>query len=591
MKIHLGKIGSYVLLIVVLAGVLVAGLFLVVYMVNQPIHPRVMTQLPPDPETVVAPDVKAAAINYSDKENDNGTITRTFTMGNSQYLTDKGKYAAINTAIVKTSGEYQYENTTNAFKTYFKNDGQAEDLIQNNFSGRTASFSFINAQKTSAKVEKNTVTYPAILAGFDAVYTVTENGMREELVAEKKTIVDSISQKIKLNGVYYKQEKDGSITFHDAGTKNLVFVIPAPVMYEKNDMAKNNFGLHLEISGDSGRYVISKVIDATGKKWLETATYPVAIDFSTQTLNFSNGQLTMEFFQLDYTPPTCYTPYVNSIFRAGKGPGGNRYQSYFSFDTSSIDNGASVISADLTIYLYSQLNQQYARIYSQADLWSSGVMPGAVCPTGWFNDGAPGSAHRESDILLNGLPNSDSDCAFNNSSCQRHVNVWGGSVSGTGHTQFIVPFFGNPADGELLYLYSSLSSSSLQPSLSVTYVTGKPILQNVRALAPGQLTFTLIDNSDWEDLWAVERSSDGNWPGTTICNNTFDGGVRTGSGTADCIISGTHYATYTCATTSGGINGSCTITDLFANTTPLPNHQYYYRAYAYPLQDPHPPLW
>jgi len=508
-----------------------------------------------NPETQADVQVQQAGRNYVDSEIVDNRYTRSIYMGNVTYLADDDTYQPIDTALVESDSDYNYENITNVFESYFKEDATADDLIKFQIGDRAVSFSFVDANESSPVSKDNTITYPDVYDGLDAVYTISGNELLEELVAEKELTIEKVSQKLKLTGVYYKDQPDGSIIFHDIETKNIVWSIPAPVMYEKEDSTKRNYGLHYEISKSDDGYIISKVIDAAGKAWLKNANYPLVID-ATIIPFFNTDERNLELTFSDnggfwQSAETVYT------HRAGIG-----FRTFLTFNTSSLGQ-ATVDSATLVVYMYKHPSTytREAHFYSGADLYDS--------PSNAYN--SISSAYREANFDIMGIPWLESGCTPNWDNCKRELDVNTASVSQSGRTQFVLPESDMVGWNNDAYIAPFSSRHAYGPELRVTVVLDAPDLTIADPTVPGQLEVTLNDNSDDEDWWIVQRSLNGTSGWANICSmETGLAGVCIG-GTYDCsATSGPTYGTESCTFTNNGLGG---------------NTRYYYRAYAYREQD------
>jgi hypothetical protein len=239
-----------------------------------------VASIPADPETTIDHQLQLSGTNYDEVTDAQGKMTGSFASTYVKYLAPDGTYQPIDTTVAKAdSAEYPYENLTNVFQTQFSGQTGAGDKIKFAVAGgRSLSFSFADPQEAAAVVKGNTVTYANVYDGLDAKYTVQNDKLLEELILNKQAILEKVSQKMWLENVYYKQNSNGTITFHDVVTKNLVFTIEAPYMYEKNNPEKKSTGLNYTIEETDGGYVLNKVINDEGKAWLAKASFPVVID-------------------------------------------------------------------------------------------------------------------------------------------------------------------------------------------------------------------------------------------------------------------------------------------------------------------------
>ncbi len=428
-----------VLMILCAAVVLGAGIFWFGYFTQHPYQAKTAHKTENEtpffgyePEERLDQQISASVRNYTESYNDDGTISRKIFTGSVEYLTAEGTFEPIDTSIVKSNTEeYKYENTTNVTNTFFKDDVTAQNFISYNVPGdRGVDFTYVDANTSNWKADGNTVTYSSIYEGIDAKYTINPDILLEELILNEYQDINKIDQKIKLNGVYYKEEEDGSITFHDINERSIVFTIPPPVMYELNTVSGNedeetqpsiNYGLHYEITEPTkqdpnfdndteqneditadpnfGTIIISKVLDEEGKEWLKNAKYPLAIDNSyaqsvlwsssggiRQMYNWCNippdsynynpwtGEGTLQTMFLESGALSCYSVTIWTEYRKN---------AYFSFWISAgVGKPADFSSADV---VGAHLVLRAAQTPADA-VWDG--IPGGVCVSGG-SSGAP----------------------------------------------------------------------------------------------------------------------------------------------------------------------------------------------------------
>lgn len=559
-------------------------------------------------EDIVDPIVKQAGRNYEEQKIGDKTYSRKIYTHNISYLASDGSYKTIDTTLKKAdkSSEaakagYQFENTTNVFGTYFKPNGQADDLIKFQIGNRAVTYSFVGANNVVGKAKDNTFTYPNIYENFDAQYTVNSDQLLEELIAKKEPTTDKITEKISLSGVYFEKQADGSINFLSKETKKLVWRIPRPVMYEKGNVDKASFDLHYEITQEGDYYLLSKVIDQPGQDWLKQATYPVVID-ATTTINF-----------------TADAPYNNRYIVA---------LSNVSYATAHNATSGSVQTA-LT---YSTLGQQYSASYwyvyrfflqfdigqladnnitnitsAEVGLWG---YCGSSCAVTPFNVSVVKGTQTNNPVQSTDFANYDNNAAnvfssinsatgsFQTGTAPANVNHFTFNPTGITYLQnsiagrvakFAVVSSRDlsataPTGNEYVQVYDAdYAGTANDPYLQVTY-TAPDAPNPVVTYSPtvtGQLQVDIIDNSTDEDYWYLQHSTDGiNWSGAyDWCQ------LPTGtSNNASCsqFGIGLQNASYTCNTTKVGKGASyhCLLTHGTPSNLLSPNALQYYRVKA-----------
>ncbi|MDD5040045.1 MAG: hypothetical protein PHY34_02755, partial [Patescibacteria group bacterium] len=448
------------LFIVAASAVLGGGLLLVVWQRTHEPAQEITPELP-NPELELDSLVKDSALNYVEKPYDSEKNAITFYSGNAQYKTPEGRYAEIDTTIRETTGEFAYENTTNAFKTYYRGASAADGMIKYSIPGdRGVTFGFKEPKTVQAVAEGNTVTYPDIYDGVDAKYTVTADSLIEEAVITKPEAAQSITQHVELQGIYFREEKDGSVSFHDSTTKNRVFNMPRPVMYERDNPGNQSFGLHYEITKAESGYDITKVIDQEGAEWLTTATLPVVVDFTytyntaSQQPSNDSGELFREYYgypvllrySLRDLSDVTLTSQRDARELSMVSPDG-ALRSLFSFSTSNLNvfDQAEIFGGTFNVYMYRYYTGSYCSwgtgnyisAFSGADAWSSWVSPPtpAVAQALWTTTGSMGNK-----VTLNstGLPTSNATCTSTPASCLRSIPIPSSAISQFNQTQIVL---------------------------------------------------------------------------------------------------------------------------------------------------------
>lgn len=195
----------------------------------------------------------------------------------------------VDTSIKKSSGLYNFENTTNYFQSYFKSNPFIDSAVKfsNGFGSLTfytlTSQSFGTAEyKRKPKIDKNTITFQKIFPNIDLKYSIDTIRLLEEfIVYDKNTAlkIDKILQNVKTSNIDQYQQTVGRIDFF--ANKVKAFTIPKPILYEQDHPENSSFGIEYEIiETGQGQYSINKVLTEEGKLWLndKNRNYPIVID-------------------------------------------------------------------------------------------------------------------------------------------------------------------------------------------------------------------------------------------------------------------------------------------------------------------------
>ena len=222
----------------------------------------------------------------------------------SKYKNDKGQIKNVDTTIKSSKDkDYKYANTTNNFQTYFGHDIKIQknnssitfQILTNltiNDQNQSSNLNFNNSLTTSSTDgQKNRIVYSDVYkkdnANIDVAYNVQNDKLSEEMILNKNLGSLKISQNLNLNNVFAKVENN-QISFYNSSTKQRLWFIPQPKMYEQKNQKETNTGLHYELTcQDSSKKIekcsqltLTKIIDKNGKTWLSDPKrqYPIVID-------------------------------------------------------------------------------------------------------------------------------------------------------------------------------------------------------------------------------------------------------------------------------------------------------------------------
>ncbi len=568
---------KFILILFILAGsaVLAGGLLLAV---NNIFHPfewtKPLVQEAVDPETQLDEEVLAASSNVADIRHDeeNQTTTVTYTSLPIEYQVDNtGEYAPIDTTIVESDSDYYaYENNTNVFKTYFEKAPSDYGFVTYQApNGRGVEFTFANALTSDDgwEVQDNQATYKGLYKGMDVRYTVDNSSLLEEIIVNNKKraqALDTVSQSVHLDNVYYKLQEGDVITFHNEDTKKISFISPPPVMYELNNPDNFNHDIHYSITEmGEGSVQIDKVIEPAGKEWLENATYPIVIDGSYYGSNYYNGMGEIQWSRKipswwsNYTISNGDSPYRTALMTGrwtdgdicvlGPCPHYKDWRHYFSF-RSGISSSlgieyADIVGAKLTLYMY----RGYAfsgvgepiRVYSGLDEWGDLYSGGEQTLIDAWD--AMDTMTLEETLDVTGLPDaSTQDCRYGDSEpCKVEIDIDKSSVGNafSERTSIVLDpsliSFNKNVD-KVVYTYKQIGGTdSPWPTLEVIYFDSSPPTGTFLEVDPkgGQASSTgrttmeikVYDHYVNETNFALQRSFTNPYSWEDVCPNMISG--------------------------------------------------------------------
>ncbi|MCL6472752.1 MAG: DNRLRE domain-containing protein [Firmicutes bacterium] len=223
-----------------------------------------------------APDIPEKTLN-----------SKTTNLGNGKYRTEvysepihfknsDGELQDIDNSLVESKKEgFAFENKANSFKVFF-----AENTISNNLvrvvSGKhTVEWKLLDVNNVKGVEKGSSITYSGVFAGVDIKYTVENTKVKEDIVLHNANTPTSFRFELGLKNLYYIQEKGGSISFYDQVTKEKIWLIEKPFMYDAN--GEESQDITVSIKDFKGKSYLTLAAD---RDWLKSKDrkYPVILD-------------------------------------------------------------------------------------------------------------------------------------------------------------------------------------------------------------------------------------------------------------------------------------------------------------------------
>lgn len=121
------------------------------------------------------------------------------------------------------------------------------------------------------------INYKNIDEGVDIQYVMTGNNVKENIIVRKKQDSYCFKFEYKVIGLELRKSETGDkLEFYSSTTNNVVFTIPAPYMYDANNIKSTDVYYEVETKLDS-TYIVSVV---ASNEWINSKTrkFPVIID-------------------------------------------------------------------------------------------------------------------------------------------------------------------------------------------------------------------------------------------------------------------------------------------------------------------------
>ena len=127
------------------------------------------------------------------------------------------------------------------------------------------------------------VIYRDILPGVDLEYVVTGLNIKENIIVKEKSSNYSYSFTMQLNNLTAALNEKGEIIISEPSSDEAVYIIPAPVMWDANNVTSDKATMSLTDHGN-GKYTLVVTADSA---WMnaEDRVFPVTIDPAVVTDN------------------------------------------------------------------------------------------------------------------------------------------------------------------------------------------------------------------------------------------------------------------------------------------------------------------
>ena len=223
---------------------------------------------------------------------------------------------------------------------------QVDGIVTNN----TDAESDTRLQKLM-KLEKlsSSIIYPDILDGVDLEYVVDSLNVKENIIVKEKSDSYAYSFTLKLNNLSAELTSDGSVRVFDPETDEIVYQIPAPIVFDSNGAeADASMSYYTLSDGKNGKYTLTVTADA---EWMnaEDRAWPITVDPTIYVNLFDDMSDTY------ISAANTGSSYGGQNYMyAGYSLAGQEYITYWKpDDLPSIPDNAYLTSASLSLYLSS----------------------------------------------------------------------------------------------------------------------------------------------------------------------------------------------------------------------------------------------
>ena len=296
------------------------------------------------------------------------------------YLDDNGVWQDIDNSLAVNGSEITTDNAK--IKLAKKTTGNGE-IITIHDGNRKLSLALNGANKKVAGIISNnetdfdddttqlqkmttldkisaSVRYNDILENVDLEYVIKGANIKENIIVKAKASNYSYSFTLSLNNLVAVLNEKNEIVISDSSTSEVVYLIPAPVMWDANNAYSDDITVSLTDNNNS-KYTLTITADSD---WMNASerNYPITID---PPIYISSGSSVLDLdFQTNSTSSTITSNslYVSSVWRA-----------YWKLTTlPSIPASAYITNAQFSLKCFTNTSMEgYVAVYDVLTDWDS----------------------------------------------------------------------------------------------------------------------------------------------------------------------------------------------------------------------------
>ena len=250
------------------------------------------------------------------------------------YLDDNGVWQDIDNSLTVTGGEIATgdakiklaKKTTGKGEIFTIHEGsrkfslalngankKIDGIITNNETEFDDEATQLQKMTTLDRISAS-VRYNDILENVDLEYVIKGSNIKENIIVKAKASNYSYSFTLSLNNLVATLNEKNEIVISDLSTSEIVYFIPAPIMWDANDIYSDSISVALADNGN-GKYTLTITADSD---WMNATerVFPITIDPPIYTSS-SSSVLDLDF-QTNSTSSTITSNslYVSSVWRA-----------------------------------------------------------------------------------------------------------------------------------------------------------------------------------------------------------------------------------------------------------------------------------
>lgn len=273
------------------------------------------------------------------------------------YVDEYGKKKTYDNSLelVEKIGNDEFTNVSGDIDVRISEDISAKGIVFD-YNDTKIEIMPVNGDYSKYIVKDNAIRYNDVYDGIDVQYTVSETGVKEDIIVNEFTGIDTFSYELDLNG-HEVELTENTLFVYNKKTKDCAYTISAPVMTD----ADGNYSTDIDVSLDKN--ILTVTADS---EWLSAneRAYPVRIDPNVEKIS-GEKELNIKSVVQDgdrvYTASGGAYGYIGYIHGDNFGFPGvlGRSKMLVKIDNSclaSIPEGSKIISASFNIFQYVSYN-------------------------------------------------------------------------------------------------------------------------------------------------------------------------------------------------------------------------------------------
>lgn len=480
------------------------------------------------------------------------------------YLKD-GQWVEIDNTLASrlesTLGEI-YQNKSNSFKATFpqnynstgfakiekdnytltwsldsdRNSGvkgsQAEVTNYNQADGLSDNEKVMDAGKSSSSI-----LYKSVLTDIDLRYTVAPEKIKEDIIYNKPSVIDSFIFSVRTYGLKARTNADKTISFIKPDKPDeVIFNIPAPYMTDSSENQAISYDVSMELMETDSGY---KLVITPDSNWINAPerVFPIYLDPTVSSSQVQTNIADTYVHQND----SAGNHTLSTLLVVGNKTSTNeiKCRSFIKTTTPSLPTGVTVIDAKLNLSVNSGTSTvQNLNVYQVNIPWSSSTMT-------WNTSDTISKTLIQTNAQATSYSNSPSALRYSCNVTSTFQNIYAGYIENYG---FMVRYTNEDYPDYNRFYSSDCGITNVMPVTVITYNEITPITRGIPIngyLVQGGehwYKFTPSENAKFTFFTAGTTDTYGElYQSSTLLQSNDDDGEGLNFSITRNLVSGTEY--------------------------------------------------